>query len=78
MRIRRITSHPSTRSTKRLDAQPKHPDHEGGSASTVRAEKRYLGTLKALADADRGRTLEHKEIEAWVDSLERRRGASGR
>ena len=32
-------------------------------------EKRHRLTLEALADVDAGRTLDHAEIELWVEGL---------
>ena len=32
-------------------------------------EKRHRLTLEALADVDAGRTLDHAEIERWVEGL---------
>ena len=34
-------------------------------------EKRHRLTLEALADVEAGRTLDHAEIEAWVDGLDK-------
>jgi predicted transcriptional regulator len=35
-------------------------------------EERYRLTLEALADVDARRTVEHAEVEAWVDGLSKR------
>jgi predicted transcriptional regulator len=32
-------------------------------------EKRHLLTLEALADVDAGRTLDHVEVERWIEGL---------
>jgi predicted transcriptional regulator len=32
-------------------------------------EKRHRLTLEALADVEAGRTVDHAEVEAWVESL---------
>ena len=33
-------------------------------------ERRYQLTLEALADVDAGRTIDHADVEAWIDSLD--------
>ncbi len=33
-------------------------------------ERRHRLTLEALADVDAGRTVDHAEVEAWIDSLD--------
>ena len=33
-------------------------------------EQRYRLTLEALADVDAGRTVDHADVEAWIDSLD--------
>ena len=69
MRNRRIESHLSARLAKGLDP-------EGVSTSVAFAERRRLQTLEALVEVDRGRILEHEEIEDWLAELEKRKGAS--
>jgi predicted transcriptional regulator len=34
-----------------------------------REEERYRRTLKALADIDAGRTVDHEAVRAWAESL---------
>jgi predicted transcriptional regulator len=33
-------------------------------------EQRFRLTMQALADVDAGRTVDHAEVEAWIDSLD--------
>jgi predicted transcriptional regulator len=33
-------------------------------------EQRFRLTVQALADVDAGRTVDHAEVEAWIDSLD--------
>lgn len=32
-------------------------------------EERHLMTLEALADVDAGRLIDHRDVQAWADSL---------
>jgi len=36
-------------------------------------EERHRMTLEALADVDAGRVIDHQDIQAWADSLTRRK-----
>jgi len=36
-----------------------------------REEKIYQMTLEGLADVDAGRVVDHSEIKAWIDSLDK-------
>jgi predicted transcriptional regulator len=40
------------------------------SAWVKHEEERYRQTLEALADVDAGRTVDHDEVENWVDRLD--------
>jgi predicted transcriptional regulator len=40
------------------------------SAWVEQEEQRYRLTLEALADVDAGRTVDHDDVETWVDSLD--------
>jgi len=40
------------------------------SAWVEQEEQRYRLTLEALADVDAGRTVDHDDVEKWVESLE--------
>jgi predicted transcriptional regulator len=76
MDTRVVTTHLPADLAKKLDGLAQRLDRPRGwivkeaIASFVSLEeKRYKLTLEALADVDGKQTVEHAEIEAWVEGL---------
>ena len=76
MDTRVVTTHLPADLAKKLDGLAQRLDRPKGwivkeaIASFISLEeKRHQLTLEALADVDAKRTVDHAEIEAWVESL---------
>jgi predicted transcriptional regulator len=77
MDTRVVTAHLPTDLAEKLDGLAERLDRPKGwivkeaiASYVALEEKRHRLTLEALADVDAGRTLEHVEVERWVESLE--------
>ena len=77
MDTRVVTAHLPTDLAEKLDDLAERLDRPKGwivkeaiASYVALEEKRHRLTLEALADVDAGRTLEHVEVERWVESLE--------
>jgi predicted transcriptional regulator len=77
MDTRVVTAHLPTDLAEKLDDLAARLDRPKGwivkeaiASYVALEEKRHRLTLEALADVDAGRTLEHAEVERWVESLE--------
>jgi predicted transcriptional regulator len=80
MDTRVVTAHLPTDLAEKLDNLAQRLDRPKGwivkeaiASYLALEEKRHRLTLEALADVDAGRTLEHDELERWVESLEQPR-----
>jgi predicted transcriptional regulator len=76
MDTRVVTTHLPTDLAEKLDDLAARLDRPRGwivkeaiASYVALEEKRHRLTLKALADVDAGRMLEHAEVEEWVQSL---------
>jgi predicted transcriptional regulator len=72
-----VTAHIPTELAAKVDAIAARRDRSRGwimkqalSAWVEQEEQRYRLTLEALADVDAGRTVDHDDVETWVDSLD--------
>jgi predicted transcriptional regulator len=71
-----VTAHVPRELAAKVDAIAARRDRSRGwimkqalSAWVEQEEQRYRLTLAALADVDSGRTVDHDDVEKWVDSL---------
>jgi predicted transcriptional regulator len=85
MDTRVVTAHLPTDLAEKLDDLAARLDRPKGwivkeaiASYVALEEKRHRLTLEALADVDAGRTLEHAEVERWVESLEQQPRKRGR
>lgn len=76
MDTRVVTTHVPVELAEKLDELAEQLDRPKGwvvkeaiAAYVALEEKRHQLTLEALADVDEGRTLEHGQIEAWIEGL---------
>jgi predicted transcriptional regulator len=76
METRVVTAHLPTDLADKLDGLAELLDRPKGwivkeaiASYIALEEKRHFLTLEALADVDAGRTLDHMEIERWVEGL---------
>ena len=76
MGTRVVTAHLPTDLAEKLDDLAERLDRPKGwivkeaiASYVALEEKRHRLTLEALADVDAGRTLEHAEVERWVEGL---------
>jgi predicted transcriptional regulator len=72
-----VTAHVPTELAAKVDAIAARRDRSRGwimkqalRAWVEQEEQRYRLTLEALADVDAGRTVDHDDVEKWVDSLD--------
>jgi len=72
-----VTAHVPTELAAKVDAIAARRDRSRGwimkqalSAWVEQEEQRYRLTLEALADVDAGRTVDHDNVEKWVDTLD--------
>jgi predicted transcriptional regulator len=77
METKVVTAHVPLELAAKVDAIAERRDRSRGwimkqalSAWVEQEEQRYRLTLEALADVDAGRTVDHDEVETWVDSLD--------
>jgi predicted transcriptional regulator len=77
METKVVTAHLPLERAAKLDAIAERRDRSRGwimkqalSAWVDQEEQRYRLTLEALADVDAGRTVDHDDVEKWVDSLD--------
>ncbi|HEY4971458.1 MAG TPA: ribbon-helix-helix domain-containing protein [Steroidobacteraceae bacterium] len=77
METKVVTAHVPTELAAKVDAIAARRDRSRGwimkqalSAWVEQEEQRYRLTLEALADVDAGRTVDHDDVEKWVDSLD--------
>jgi predicted transcriptional regulator len=77
METKVVTAHLPLELAAKLDAIAERRDRSRGwimkqalSAWVDQEEQRYRLTLEALADVDAGRTVDHDDVEKWVDSLD--------
>lgn len=77
METKVVTAHIPTELAAKVDAIAARRDRSRGwimkqalSAWVEQEEQRYRLTLEALADVDAGRTVDHDDVETWVDSLD--------
>jgi predicted transcriptional regulator len=85
MDTRVVTAHLPTDLAEKLDHLAERLDRPKGwivkeaiASYVALEEKRHRLTLEALADVDAGRTLEHAEVERWVESLSEQPRKRGR
>jgi predicted transcriptional regulator len=78
MDTRVVTAHLPADLARKLDSVAERLDRPRGwivkeaiAAYLSLEEKRHRLTLEALADVDAKRTLDHAEVEAWVERLTR-------
>jgi predicted transcriptional regulator len=78
MDTRVVTAHLPTDLADKLDGLAQRLDRPKGwivkeaiAAYVALEEKRHRLTLEALADVEAGRTLDHAEIEAWAEGLDK-------
>lgn len=76
METRVVTAHLPSDLADKLDGLAERLDRPKGwivkeaiASYIALEEKRHLLTLEALADVDAGRTLDHVEVERWVEGL---------
>ena len=76
METKVVTAHLPTELAAKVDAIAARRDRSRGwimkqalSAWVELEEQRYRLTLEALADVDAKRTVDHDDVEKWVDSL---------
>lgn len=76
METKVVTAHVPRELAAKVDAIAARRDRSRGwimkqalSAWVEQEEQRYRLTLEALADVDAGRTVDHDDVEKWVDSL---------
>ena len=77
METKVVTAHVPTELAAKVDAIAARRDRSRGwimkqalSAWVEQEEQRYRLTLEALADVDAGRTVDHDDVEKWVESLD--------
>jgi predicted transcriptional regulator len=77
METKVVTAHVPTELAAKVDAIAARRDRSRGwimkqalSAWVEQEEQRFRLTLDALADVDAGRTVDHDDVEKWVDSLD--------
>ena len=77
METKVVTAHVPTDLAAKVDAIAARRDRSRGwimkqalSAWVEQEEQRYRLTLEALADVDANRTVDHDDVEKWVDSLD--------
>ncbi|HME38446.1 MAG TPA: ribbon-helix-helix domain-containing protein [Steroidobacteraceae bacterium] len=77
METKVVTAHVPTELAAKVDAIAARRDRSRGwimkqalSAWVEQEEQRYRLTLEALADVDAGRTVDHDNVEKWVDTLD--------
>jgi predicted transcriptional regulator len=77
METKVVTAHVPLELADKVDAIAARRDRSRGwimkqalSAWVDQEEQRYRLTLEALADVDAGRTVDHEDIERWVNSLD--------
>ncbi len=77
METKVVTAHVPLELAAKVDAIAERRDRSRGwimkqalSAWVDQEEQRYRLTLEALADVDAGRTVDHDDVETWVDSLD--------
>lgn len=77
METKVVTAHVPLELASKVDAIAARRDRSRGwimkqalSLWVAREEERYQLTLKALADVDTGNTIDHDEVENWVESLD--------
>ncbi|MGH9576836.1 MAG: CopG family ribbon-helix-helix protein [Terriglobales bacterium] len=80
-----VTSHLPADLAKKLDGLAERLDRPKGwivkeaiASYVALEEERHRLTLDGLADVDARRTVEHAEIEAWADGLEKPKRARRR
>jgi len=78
METRVVTAHLPTDLADKLDGLAERLDRPRGwivkeaiASYIALEEKRHLLTLEALADVNAGRTLDHVEVERWVEGLDK-------
>jgi predicted transcriptional regulator len=77
METKVVTAHVPIELAAKVDAIAARRDRSRGwimkqalSAWVEQEEQRYRLTLEALADVDAGRTVDHDDVEKWVESLD--------
>jgi predicted transcriptional regulator len=77
METKVVTAHVPMELAAKVDAIAARRDRSRGwimkqalSMWVEQEEQRYRLTLEALADVDAGRTVDHDDVETWVDSLD--------
>jgi predicted transcriptional regulator len=77
METKVVTAHVPMELAAKVDAIAARRDRSRGwimkqalSAWVEQEEQRYRLTLEALADVDAGRTVDHDNVEKWVESLD--------
>jgi predicted transcriptional regulator len=77
METKVVTAHVPLELAAKVDAIAERRDRSRGwimkqalSAWVDQEEQRYRLTLEALADVDAARTVDHDDVETWVDSLD--------
>jgi predicted transcriptional regulator len=77
METKVVTAHVPMELAAKVDAIAARRDRSRGwimkqalSMWVEQEEQRYRMTLEALADVDAGRTVDHDDVETWVDSLD--------
>ena len=78
MDTRVVTAHLPSDLADKLDGLAQRLDRPKGwivkeaiASYVALEEKRHRLTLEALADVEAGRTLDHAEIEAWAEELDK-------
>jgi predicted transcriptional regulator len=77
METKVVTAHVPLELASKVDAIAARRDRSRGwimkqalSLWVAQEEERYQMTLKALTDVDTGKTIDHDEVENWVESLD--------
>jgi predicted transcriptional regulator len=77
METKVVTAHVPLELAAKMDAIAERRDRSRGwimkqalSAWVDQEEQRYRLTLDGLTDVDAGRTVDHDDVETWVNSLE--------
>jgi predicted transcriptional regulator len=77
METKVVTAHVPMELAAKVDAIAARRDRSRGwimkqalSAWVEQEEQRYRLTLEALADVDAGRTVDHDDVEKWVECLD--------
>jgi predicted transcriptional regulator len=78
MDTRVVTAHLPTDLADKLDSLAQRLDRPKGwivkqaiASYVALEERRHRLTLEALADVEAGRTLDHAEVEAWAEGLDK-------